>query len=115
METSDLLPTSVPHCLLHQGVGLGQGLEAVGGVAQVVSDLRQHGAKVWDVTAAPVARQAVIPGAPVSSPASPWSCGQRPPTQARSTGFPVWKALRGRERHSGLCLLVHGRPSRATR
>ena len=35
--------------------------------------------------------------------------GQRPPTQARSHGRPEWKALLGRERDGGLCLLVHGR------
>ena len=34
--------------------------------------------------------------------------GQRPPTQARSHGRPEWKALLGRERDGGLCLLVHG-------
>ena len=30
------------------------------------------------------------------------------PTQARSHGRPLWKALLSRERDSGLCLLVHG-------
>jgi hypothetical protein len=35
--------------LLHQGVGLGQRLEAVFRVAQVGSDIRQQGAQVWDV------------------------------------------------------------------
>ena len=32
--------------------------------------------------------------------------GQRPPMQDRSPGLPEWKALFGRERDSGLCLLV---------
>src|SRR5262245_4526395 len=35
--------------LLYQGVGLGQRLEAVFRVAQVVMYFRQHGAQVWDV------------------------------------------------------------------
>src|SRR5215831_2288167 len=35
--------------LLHQGVGLGQRLEAVFHVAQVGTDFRQQGAQVWDV------------------------------------------------------------------
>src|SRR5207249_3744860 len=39
--------------LLHQGVGLGQRLEAVFRVAQVVRDFRQHGAIVWDVLRCP--------------------------------------------------------------
>src|SRR5262249_53482738 len=34
---------------------------------------------------------------------------QRPPTQARAQGHPEWKALRGRECHSYLCLLEHSR------
>src|SRR5262249_22726076 len=35
--------------------------------------------------------------------------GQRPSTEDGSHGHPEWKALRGRERDSGLCLLMHGR------
>jgi hypothetical protein len=39
--------------LLHQGVGLGQRLEAVCRMAQMVTDFRQQGAKVWDVQRCP--------------------------------------------------------------
>ena len=39
--------------LLYQGVGFGQRLEAVFRVAQVVTDVRQHGAQVWDVQRCP--------------------------------------------------------------
>ena len=60
--------------LLHQGVGLGQGLEAVVRVAQVGTDIRQHGAQVGDEHAAPVARQAAIPWRTWAIPASPWPC-----------------------------------------
>src|SRR4030095_14427326 len=34
--------------------------------------------------------------------------GPRPSTRARSHGHPEWKALLGRERNGGLCMLVHG-------
>jgi hypothetical protein len=34
-------------------VGLGQRLEAVFRVAKVVTDISQHGAKVWDVQRCP--------------------------------------------------------------
>ena len=96
--------------LLHQGVGLGQRLEAVFRVAQVVSDLRQHGAKVGTSSAVPVARKAAIPWRTCGHPLLALALhGQRPPTQDRCPGRPLWKALLGRERDSGLCLLVHGR------
>ena len=42
--------------LLHQGVGLGQRLEAVFRVAQAITDFRQQGAKYGTSSAAPVAR-----------------------------------------------------------
>src|SRR4029453_19324977 len=39
--------------LLHQGMGLGQRLEAVLRGAQVGTDVRQQGTKVWDVERLP--------------------------------------------------------------
>ena len=95
--------------LLHQGVGLGQRLEAVFRVAQVGRDVRQHGAKVWDEQRCPGGPLGGDPLAHLGHPLLALALhGQRPPTQARSHGRPEWKALLGRERDGGLCLLVHG-------
>ena len=96
--------------LLHQGVGLGQCLEAVFRVAQVGRDVRQQGAQVWDEQRCPGGPQGGDPLADLGHPLLALALhGQRPPTQARSQGHPQWKALLGRERDGGLCLLVHGR------
>ena len=96
--------------LLHQGVGLGQRLEAVFRVAEVGADVRQPGAKVWDEHAAPVARESSDPLADLGYLLLTLALeGQRPATQDRSLGRPLCKALLGRERDSRLCVRVHGR------
>ena len=95
--------------LLYQCVGLGQRLEAIFCVAQVVSDFCQHGAEVWHAQRSPG-------GAPSGDPLAHLDDlllalalhGEGPATQARSPGRPVRKALRDRERDSGLCLLMRG-------
>jgi len=101
--------------LLHQGVGLGQGLEAVCRVAQVARDVRQHGAKVWDIQRYPGGPPG---GDPLAYPCHPRLAlalhSQRPPTQARSHGHLGWKGLLGRERDGGLCLRMDGRHVPAT-
>ena len=95
--------------LLYQGVGLGQRLEAVFRVAQVGRDLRQQGAKVWDEQRCPGGPLGGDPLADLGQPLLALALhGQRPPTEARSLGRPEWKALLGRERDRGLCVLVHG-------
>ena len=61
-------------------------------------------------SAAPVARVGGDPLADLGHPLLALALhGQRPPTHARAPGRPEWKALLGRERDGGLCLLVHGR------
>ena len=96
--------------LLHQGMGLGQRLEAVcpcgpGGHRRPPAQCKSMGLQR-------------CPGGPKGGDPLAYLGhallalalhGQRPPTQARSHGRPLWKALLGRERDSGLCLLVHGR------
>src|SRR5215468_10448990 len=92
--------------LLYQGVGFSQGLEALFRVAQVVSDVRQHGAKVCDKHYRPRGPQGGDPLADLRHPLLTLALhGQRPPAQARSPGRPEWKALLGRERDGGLGLL----------
>ena len=96
--------------LLHQGVGLGQRLEAVFRVAQVGRDLRQQGAKVWDDQRCPGGPQGGDPLADLGHPHLALALhGQRPPPHARSLGHPLGKALLGRERDGGLCVFVYGR------
>jgi hypothetical protein len=95
--------------LLHQGVGLGQCLEAICRVAQVGRDVRQHGAIVWNEQRCPGSSVGGDPLADLGQPRLALALhSQRPPTQARSQGRPVWKALLGRECDGGLCLLMHG-------
>ena len=78
-------------------------------MAQVVTDVRQHGVKVWDKHRCPGGPKGSDPLADLGHSRLALTLhGQRPPTQARSPGRPLWKALRGRERDSGFCLLVHG-------
>ncbi len=96
--------------LLHQGMGLGQCLEAVFCVAQVVRDFRQQGAQVWDGQRCPGGSPGGDPLAYLGHPLLALALhGQRPPTEARSQGHPEWKSLLSRERDGGLCVLVHGR------
>src|SRR5262249_28300273 len=93
--------------LLYQSIGFGQRLEAVCRMAEVVTDVRQHGAQVWDVQRRPVGPPGGEPLADLGHPLRPLALhGQRPPTQARSPGHMEWKALRGRERNGGRCVLV---------
>ena len=67
--------------LLHQGVGLGQRLEAVCRVAQVGTDVRQQGAKVWDDQRCPGGPQGSNPLADLGHPRLALALhGQRPPT-----------------------------------
>ena len=74
------------------------------------ADVRQQGAKVWDVQRCPGGPPGGDPLADLGHPRLALALhGQRPPTQARSLGRPLWKALLGRERDGGLCVLVHGR------
>ena len=47
--------------LLHQGGGLGQRLEAVFRMTQMVTDFRQHGEKVWDIQRCPGDRHGGAP------------------------------------------------------
>jgi hypothetical protein len=96
--------------LFHQGVGFGQRLEAVFHVAQVVTDVRQHGAMVGDVLRCPGGTPGGDPLAELCHALLALALhGQRPPTQDRSQAYPEWKSLLGRERDGSLCLLVHGR------
>src|SRR5262245_51150465 len=84
--------------LLHQGVSLGQRLEAVFRVAQVSRDLRQQGAQVWNPQCCP---RGLVGGDPLADLGHPRLTlalhGQRPSTQARSIGRPEGKSLLGRE------------------
>ena len=90
-------------------VGLGQRLEAIFRVAQVGSNVRQQGARAWDEHPCPGGPPGGDPLADLGHPLLALALhGQRPPAQDRSRGRPDWKALLGRERDSGLCLLVHG-------
>jgi hypothetical protein len=96
--------------LLYQGVGLGQCLEAVFYMAQVGRDLCQQGAKVWDEQRCPGGSVGGDPLADLGHSLLALALhGQRPPTEDRPDGRPEWKALLGRERDRGLCVLVHGR------
>ena len=71
--------------LLHQGVGLGQRLEAVFRVAQVDTDIRQQGAQVWDTQRCPGGPPGGDPLADLGQPRLALALhGQRPPTHARS-------------------------------
>src|SRR5215211_5838031 len=80
--------------LLHQGVGLGQRLEAIFRVAQVVSDLRQHNVKEWDEQRCPSGPPGGDPLVDLSQPRLTLALnGQRPAAQDRSHGRPEWKAL----------------------
>ena len=56
---------------------------------------------------APVARQAAMPWRTWATPSSPWPCMPSAHPRTRSRGRPLCKSLRGRERDSGLCLLMH--------
>src|SRR5262249_29927881 len=96
--------------LLYQGVGLVQCLEAVFYMAQVGRDLCQQGAKVWDEQRCPGGTVGGDPMADLGQPLRALALhGQRPPTEDRSLGRPLSKALLGRERDRGLCVLVYGR------
>jgi hypothetical protein len=46
-QASDFCPLHALLILLHQGIGLGQRLEAIVRVAQMVRDVRQHEAQAW--------------------------------------------------------------------
>ena len=95
--------------LLHQGVGLGQRLEALYRVAQVGSDVGQHSAIIWDEQSGPSGSVGGDPLAYLGHPRLALALyDQSPPTQDRSRGSPEWKALLGRECDGGLCLPVHG-------
>src|SRR5262245_42933604 len=96
--------------LLHQSVGLGQRLEAIVRVAQVVTDFCQQGVKVWDAQYYPGS----LPGSdPLMhqghSRLTLALHGQRPAAQARSPDRPDWKSQLGREHHGSFCLLVRCR------
>jgi len=96
--------------LLHQRMGLTQYPEAVFRVAYVGRDVRQHGAQEWDVQRCPGGPPGGDPLADLGHPCLTLALhGQRPPVQARSHRGPLGKALFGRERDGGRCLLVHGR------
>jgi hypothetical protein len=60
--------------LLHQGVGLGQRLEALFRVAQVGSDVGQHGAIIGDEQSGPRGAVGGDPWRTSAIPASPWPC-----------------------------------------
>jgi hypothetical protein len=95
--------------LFHQGMSFGQCLETVFCVTQVGTDVRQHGAKIWNDQHCPGRTPGGNPLADLYHPLLTLALhGQRPSTQERSHGRPLWKALRDRERNGGLCLLVHG-------
>jgi hypothetical protein len=96
--------------LLHQGVGLGQRLEAVCRVPQAGRDVRQQGAHVGDSQRCPGGPHGGEPLAELGQPRLALALqGQHPPTVARSPGRPECKAMRGRERDGGLGVLVHSR------
>src|SRR4029453_7641649 len=91
-------------------MGLAQCLEAVVRVAYIVTDFREPGVKAWDAQRCPGSPPGGDPLADLYHPLLTLALhGQRPSTQGRSHGRPLWKALRDRERNGGLCLLVHGR------
>ena len=95
---------------LHQGVGLGQCLEAVCRVAQMVTDLRQYGAIVGNVQGRPGGLAGGDPLAELAQSRLRIALhSQCPATQARSPGCPLGKSLLSRERDRGLGMLVHGR------
>src|SRR2546422_8646239 len=74
----------------------------------MVTDFRQQAAKVRDTQHCPGGSPGGDPLADQGQPRLALALyGERPPTQARSHGCPVWKALLGREHDAGLCLLVH--------
>jgi hypothetical protein len=77
-------------------------------VAQVGRDVRQPGVKVWDRHRCPAGSVGDDPLADLGHSRLVLALhGQRPPTHTRSQGRPVCKSLLGRERDSGLCVLVH--------
>jgi hypothetical protein len=76
--------------LLYQGVGLGQHLEAIFRVVQMVRDFPQQGAKVWDEHHGPGSPHGSDPLAYLGHSRLTLTLhGQRPPTQARSEGCPL--------------------------
>ena len=71
--------------LLHQGVGLGQRLETVFRVAQVVADFRQQGAQEWDAHRCPGGLKGGDPLTYLGHSRLALALhSQRPPAQARS-------------------------------
>src|SRR5262249_39734934 len=95
--------------LLHQGVRLGQRLEAVFRVAQVGRDVRQQDTKVRDAHCCSGVPKGSDPLADLSHSLLALALhDERPPTEDRSRGCPHGKSLLGRECYGSLCLLVHG-------
>jgi hypothetical protein len=77
--------------LLYERVGLGQRLEAVCGVAQVVRDLCQQGAQVWDDQRCPGGPSGGDPLTYLNQSLLALTLhGPRPPTQACSHAPPEW-------------------------
>jgi hypothetical protein len=94
IAASLVLPPVAFLMLLHQRVGLGQRLETVCRVAQVGSDVRQHGAHVWDMQRCPGGSLGSNPLTYLCQPLLALALhGQRLPTVARSIGSPEGKSL----------------------